>query len=90
MPAFQAIVKGRVQGVGFRWFVAGEARALGLRGQVRNLVYREVEVVAEGEREPLDELLAALRKGPIMSRVTDVDVTWLDVDDRFTDFDIAF
>ena len=91
MAAFQAIVQGRVQGVGFRWFVIAEAQQLGLRGQVRNLASsREVEVQAEGEQAALEALIRALRKGPIMSRVTDVQVQWLEDDQRFSDFSAAY
>ena len=63
------LVKGRVQGVGFRWFVHREAAELGLRGWVRNLDSGEVELVAAGEPEALDELKQSLRQGSRGSRV---------------------
>ncbi len=63
------LVKGRVQGVGFRWFVQREAAELGLRGWVRNTDTGEVEVVAAGEEAELAELRAALGKGSRGSRV---------------------
>ena len=63
------LVKGRVQGVGFRWFVHREASAIGLRGWVRNTDDGHVEVVAAGDREDLAELKEALRKGSRGSRV---------------------
>lgn len=63
------IVKGRVQGVGFRWFVHREAAELGLRGWVRNTDMGHVEVVASGDPEVLAELKASLRKGSRGSRV---------------------
>jgi acylphosphatase len=63
------LIKGRVQGVGFRWFVHREAGALGLTGWVRNTEDGHVEVVASGEREVLAELEAALHKGSRGSRV---------------------
>jgi acylphosphatase len=63
------LVKGRVQGVGFRWFVHREAGALGLHGWVRNTEDGHVEVVAAGEAEQLVELQTALRKGSRGSRV---------------------
>ena len=62
-------VRGRVQGVGFRWFVHREAAELGLRGTVRNTDAGDVEVVAAGEPEVLAELRAELRKGSRGSRV---------------------
>ncbi len=66
------LVKGRVQGVGFRWFVHREAGALGLHGWVRNTEDGHVEVVAVGEGEQLIELQASLRKGSRGSRVDSV------------------
>ncbi len=63
------LIKGRVQGVGFRWFVHREAAELGLHGWVRNTDSGHVEVVASGEPEILEELKAALRKGSRGSRV---------------------
>jgi acylphosphatase len=66
------LIKGRVQGVGFRWFVHREAATLGLKGWVRNTEDGHVEVVAEGELETLAELEAALRKGSRGSRVDSV------------------
>ncbi len=58
-----------MQGVGFRWFVHREARELELRGWVRNTEDGDVEVVATGTAEDLDELRQSLRKGPRGSRV---------------------
>ena len=63
------LVKGRVQGVGFRWFVHREAAELSLRGWVRNTIDGHVEVVAAGEPDALKELKAALYKGSRGSRV---------------------
>ncbi len=73
----RAVVRGRVQGVGFRFFAAAAARRLDLRGQVRNLPDRSgVEVVAEGERPALDDLVRALRQGPPLAEVESVNVAW--------------
>ena len=63
------LVKGRVQGVGFRWFVHREAADLGLHGWVRNIETGEVEIVASGSSESLAELKVALKKGSRGSRV---------------------
>ena len=63
------LVKGRVQGVGFRWFVHREASELELRGWVRNTEDGDVEVVASGSAEDLGELRDSLRRGPRGSRV---------------------
>ena len=63
------LVKGRVQGVGFRWFVQREASEIGLKGWVRNTDDGCVEIVAVGDAEDLAELKGALRKGSRGSRV---------------------
>jgi acylphosphatase len=63
------LVKGRVQGVGFRWFVHREAGELGLKGWVRNTEDGHVEVVAAGDPKELADLAAALHKGSRGSRV---------------------
>jgi acylphosphatase len=63
------LIKGRVQGVGFRWFVQREAGELELRGWVRNTEDGDVEVVATGEANDLAELRSSLHRGPRGSRV---------------------
>jgi acylphosphatase len=63
------LIQGRVQGVGFRWYVQREAGELELRGWVRNTEEGEVEVVASGTAEDLAELRASLRSGPRGARV---------------------
>lgn len=67
------VVHGRVQGVGFRWFVWQAAGRLGLRGLARNLPDGSVEVVAEGPSNALEELAQALARGPATARVERVD-----------------
>lgn len=69
------VVHGRVQGVGFRWFVARQATRLGLVGFARNLDDGSVEVVAQGEPSALESLAEALRRGPSMARVSSVENT---------------
>lgn len=71
-----ARVHGYVQGVGYRFFVQRQAGALGLRGYTRNLGNGDVEVVAEGERARLEQLLHALRRGPTAADVESVAVEW--------------
>lgn len=63
------LIQGRVQGVGFRWFVHREASELELRGWVRNTDEGDVEVVAAGHPEDLAELRASVKRGPRGSRV---------------------
>jgi acylphosphatase len=66
-------VRGRVQGVGFRWFVRETARTLGLSGWVRNRPDGSVEVAASGESHAVDLLLAALHRGPPGASVANLD-----------------
>ncbi len=66
------LVRGRVQGVGFRWFVHREASELELKGWVRNTEDGDVEVVVAGEPESLGELRSSLQRGPRGSRVDKV------------------
>lgn len=68
------IVRGRVQGVGFRWYVEHEAKLLGLAGWVRNNPDGGVEVLATGTREQLNALHEKLRMGPRAARVDDIQV----------------
>jgi acylphosphatase len=71
-----AFVYGRVQGVGFRYFVIQKAHALALRGYTRNESDGSVEVLAQGPRPALEQLLLYLRRGPSAAQVRDVRVTW--------------
>ena len=67
------MVRGRVQGVGFRWFVEREAHTLGIYGWVRNTFDGTVEVLATGTREQLSGLRRKLRQGPRAARVDEVE-----------------
>ena len=72
MTARRAVVHGRVQGVGFRWFAERNARSLGVAGWVRNRPDGTVETVAEGDERAVGEYLARLSRGPSGSRVDQV------------------
>ena len=75
----RAVVRGVVQGVGFRASTREQARTLGVSGVARNLLDGSVEVEAEGDRQDVEALLAWLRQGPPWSRVERVDVDELPV-----------
>jgi acylphosphatase len=83
-----AIVEGTVQGVGFRYFVQENAYRLNLSGWVRNRWDGTVEVTAEGERQDLEKLLQALRRGPRASTVTGVRPEWQDASGEFDYFKV--
>jgi acylphosphatase len=86
--AFRAVVRGQVQGVGYRWFAQRIASRLELSGWVANRADSSVEVVAEGPESDLTALLEALRDGPPSAHVSEVEVTWLAPSDRLVGFSI--
>jgi acylphosphatase len=85
-----ARITGRVQGVGFRWWVRTRAESLGLTGWVMNDDdERSVSLVAEGPPEQLDELERLLRIGPSSARVEQVEVGREPPSGRYTRFEIS-
>lgn len=86
----RVFVSGRVKGVFFRDHTRRWAASLGLTGWVRNLWDSRVEVLAEGEKERLEDLIARLKQGPPMAEVENVEVTWEDFKGEFGDFRIAW
>ena len=83
-----ARVIGRVQGVGFRYFVMGAAGDLAVTGWVRNRREGYVEVAAEGNKEDLDKLLLILQRGSRSSLVTEVKENWQDYTGEFQGFSV--
>jgi acylphosphatase len=83
-------VRGRVQGVGFRAFVAQSGMIMGLTGWVRNVAYDQVETVAEGERAILEKFIEVIRTGPRASRVDECRVEWEIPSGDFTSFEVSF
>ena len=90
MAAAEIVVEGRVQGVGYRDFAQRQADRLGLTGFVMNLSDGRVRAHAEGPREVIEEFVRALEKGPLLSRVSAVDVRWVPATGRFGGFDVRF
>lgn len=88
MSAKHIIISGRVQGVGFRQYVFQEAKKLGLKGWVRNLLDGRVEVVVQLEGKFEAEFLQAVKKGPMFSQVTDVEIHDLNKEVEFKNFNI--
>lgn len=76
LERLHAVITGEVQGVGFRFFLIRHAQVLGLTGWVRNLDDGAVELVAEGPRLELEQLLRLAREGPRLARVARVDADW--------------
>ena len=88
--ALHAVIQGMVQAVNFRIFVQRNAKALGLTGYVRNISRdHTVEVVAEGEREKLEQLLGQLEEGPRFASVKRVEVDWSEYSGTYRKFRIG-
>jgi acylphosphatase len=85
---YEATVHGRVQGVGFRWFVRSVAARLNLVGWVANEPSGSVRVVAEGDRAGLEELARLLRQGPPGAQVERVDHDMSGATGVFNSFEI--
>ncbi|MDK2871919.1 MAG: acylphosphatase [bacterium] len=86
----KAKVYGLVQGVGFRYFVKREAQKRGITGWVRNNADGSVEVLGEGDRGLLEELLNLLHKGPTFASVARVDYVWEEYKGEFETFEIRY
>jgi acylphosphatase len=85
----EAVVKGRVQGVGFREFVRHEASTRGITGYVRNSDDgRDVELVAEGVDAAIDDLARVLHEGPRFARVEQVDERYSEAGGGFAKFSV--
>jgi len=85
-----AFFGGMVQGVNFRYWTTTYARQIGLRGYVKNLLDGRVELVAEGQRDLLEELLSQIKRGRLGRYIADVQTEWGDYTGQFEDFDIRF
>ncbi len=84
------IVKGFVQGVGYRYFTERTAKEYGLTGYVKNLTNGNVEVVVEGDEGLILSFIERLRIGPRLAKVTDIQVEWSEPTYEFDDFKIKF
>ncbi len=84
------IVKGVVQGVGFRYWTSRKAREYGLCGEVGNLRDGTVRITVEGDRSLVEEFLKVLKVGPTYAHVTDLEIEWYDGPRGFNNFNIVF
>ena len=89
MKRIHAFFSGRVQGVGFRFASERLAADLGIKGWVKNLPDRRVEVVAEGKEEDLEKFLEGIR-GNFSRYIQDADLRWLEAAAEFKEFEIRF
>jgi acylphosphatase len=80
------LIRGDVQGVGFRWRVRDHARHVGLTGYVQNLPDGRVELVAEGPETTLEDLKAFCYRGPHGAQVSDIEISEASATAAFADF----
>ena len=90
IKTYQLLLSGRVQGVGFRYFVESIAGRYGINGFVRNTFDRKVEVVCQGEEEDLKKFADEIKKGPSFSVVTDVKAEEIKDGKIYNIFEIKF
>ena len=81
-------ITGKVQGVGFRYFVLRQAQELGITGWVSNKSNGDVEALAQGEKADLEQFIAKVKEGPSFSRVEDVSLNWLNEAEQYFGFEI--
>ncbi|KMQ53065.1 Acylphosphate phosphohydrolase [Chitinispirillum alkaliphilum] len=90
MKRFRIAVKGRVQGVGYRFFVVEAAQTLGLSGWARNHHDGSVRLEVQGDEAKLDKFCEMLREGPPLARVTNLDIEQITPSESQTDFHIKY
>lgn len=86
----EIVVGGLVQGVGYRYFVFGEAEIFKLNGYVKNLYTGEVYSVVEGPKHLIEDFFKKLRIGPMHAQVKDAHIRWTDSKNEFTRFEIRY
>lgn len=88
MVQYEITVKGRVQGVGFRYYTKKQAEIFNLKGWVKNTSTGNVLVMVQGEQAEINTFMDYLRVGPTLSRVTEVNKVLMQVTQVYTDFQI--
>lgn len=86
----EILVNGLVQGVGFRFFVFSQCERLGLKGFTKNLYTGEVLTIVEGSRYLIEELYKILKVGSMHSQVKNHSITWGDIKNEFTRFEVKY
>jgi acylphosphatase len=86
----EIIAGGRVQGVGFRYFVLRKAQALGLMGYVENLSSGDVLTIAEGEKSIIEELFKEIKTGHSYAHVSKCNIIWHEYKAEFKNFEVRF
>ena len=84
--AAHIVVKGFVQGIGFRYFVYTNAEKLSLTGYTRNLFNGDVEIEVEGDRSMIEELIKIVKVGPRSAHVSDITIEWTEPKHKYHQF----
>jgi len=84
------IVRGVVQGIGFRFWCVRKAKEFGVFGYTANLPDGSVEIEVEGDRSIVEEFLKVVKVGPTYAHITDVKIDWYEKPHGYTEFDIKF
>jgi acylphosphatase len=89
LKAFRVVLRGRVQGVGFRAFTRRNAMLLGLRGEIANQSDGTVKAHIEGNSDRLSQMLHLLQVGPSLARVEDIDIDPVEPSGRYRTFEVS-
>ncbi|MDI3543230.1 MAG: acylphosphatase [Candidatus Atribacteria bacterium] len=84
------VLRGRVQGVGYRYFVLRKAGEFDVTGLVRNLPTGEVEVIAEGKKEEVEKFFAEVKQGPVSAYITSYLEEWAPFSGLYPDFRVGY
>jgi acylphosphatase len=88
--SYRILIKGRVQGVGFRAYAVRISSVYGVKGWVKNMPDGNVQVLAQGDKQNLELYINHLRQGPSLSYVSDIEIEEIDHAESYEDFDIKF
>jgi len=81
------VVKGRVQGVAFRYSAQKKAQQLAISGYAKNLPNGDVEILAQGEKTNINQFIEWCKEGPPVANVDRVEIAWQNIEQKFSDFD---
>jgi len=90
IKTYEIILSGRVQGVGFRYFIESIAGKHDIKGYVRNTFGNKVEIMCQGEEEDLKQFIDEAKKGPSFSAVTDIKIEEIKDSKKFNIFQIKY
>ena len=90
VKTYEVVLSGRVQGVGFRYFVESIAGKYDICGYVRNTYNNQVEIICQGEDEDIKNFIDEVKKGPTFSAVTDIKINEIDNSKKYSIFEIKY